>query len=85
MTDSVGSRSDTSGQGPGPVAPVITKFRMDSVCVIDLQRNEHLTQRKKALEEVRQACALVNANSHHVQVFAINFSFISILAYNYCI
>ena len=69
MTDSVGSRSDTSGQGPGPVPPVVGKFRMDSVCVIDLHRNEHLTQRKKALEDVLQACTLVNANCHHVQVF----------------
>lgn len=41
---------------------------MDVACVLDLQQSEHLAQRKKALDEVRQACNLVNANIHHIQV-----------------
>ena len=69
MTDSVGSRSDTSVYGPGGVTPTSGKFRMDAVCVIDLHRSEFLGQRKKAFEEVRQACVAVNSNCHHVQVF----------------
>lgn len=69
MTDSVGSRSDTSGPGGGPITPVSGRLlRMDAVCVIDLHQTECLNQRKKALDEVRQACVAVNANCHHVQV-----------------
>lgn len=41
---------------------------MDVACVLDLQQPEHLAQRRRALEEVRQACNLVNANMHHIQV-----------------
>lgn len=41
---------------------------MDVACVLDLQQPEHLAQRRRALEEVRQACNLVNANIHHIQV-----------------
>lgn len=70
MTDSVGSdrRSDTSGHGPGGVTPISARLRMDAVCVIDLNQSEHLSHRKKAFDEVRQATAAVNANCHHVQV-----------------
>jgi len=69
MTDSVGSRSDTSaGQGLGFTTSASNKFKMDAVCVIDLHHIEQLSHRKKAFEEVRQACTAVNANCHHVQV-----------------
>lgn len=69
MTDSVGSRSDTSvGHGPGGATPVSNRLRMDAVCVIDLHHSDHLNHRKKAFDEVRQACTAVNANCHHVQV-----------------
>ena len=70
MTESIGSRSDTSGHGHGGghTTPVCNRLRMDAVCVIDLHRPEVLNQRKKAFEEAKQACALVNANCHHVQV-----------------
>lgn len=44
------------------------KPRMDVVCVIDIVHPENLAHRKKALEEVRQATELVNANTHHIQV-----------------
>lgn len=66
MTDSVGSdrKSDTSGAtGLTP-----NRLRMDAVCVIDLNQNEGLGQRRKAFDEVRQAALAVNANCHHVQV-----------------
>jgi len=62
-TDSVGTQSDISGHTTVPGRP-----RMDVACVLDLQQSEHLVQRKKALDEVRQACNLVNANIHHIQV-----------------
>jgi len=62
-TDSIGTQSDTSGYTTVPGRP-----RMDVACVLDLQQPEHLAQRKKALDEVRQACNLVNANIHHIQV-----------------
>lgn len=45
---------------------------MDVACVLDLQQPEHLAQRRRALEEVRQACNLVNANMHHIQVLFSN-------------
>lgn len=63
-TDSVGTHSDISGHTTVPGRP-----RMDVACVLDLQQSEHLAQRKKALDEVRQACNLVNANIHHIQVY----------------
>lgn len=44
---------------------------MDVVCVIDLQHQLHLGHRKHALEDVRQACTLVHANLHHIQVWLI--------------
>lgn len=75
MTDSVGSdrRSDTSGHGPGGITPITGRLRMDVVCVIDLNQNEYLSQRKKAFDEVRQAATAVNANCYHVQVLFIMF------------
>lgn len=56
--ESVGSHSDMVSQRP----------TMDVVCVIDLQHQLHLGHRKHALEDVRQACTLVHANLHHIQV-----------------
>lgn len=63
-TDSVGTQSDISGH-----TTVTGRPRMDVACVLDLQQSEHLAQRKRALDEVRQACNLVNANIHHIQVY----------------
>lgn len=62
-TESVGTHSDVSLHTTVPGRP-----RMDVACVLDLQQPEHLAQRKKALDEVRQACNLVNAKMHHIQV-----------------
>lgn len=60
VTDSVGSESSIPLCQQRP--------RMDVACVLDIHQPEHLTQRKKALEELRQACHLVNADLHHIQV-----------------
>ncbi len=65
MTDSVGSCSDTSAHRSDIAT---ARVKMDTVCVIDLHRNELLGQRKKAFDEVRLACSLVNADCHQVQV-----------------
>jgi len=53
---------------------------MDAVCVIDLHQTEYLSHRKKAFEEVKQACAAVSANCNHVQV-CYCVSFYSLLYY----
>lgn len=42
--------------------------RMDVACVIDTLQAENLTHRKCALDELRQACSLVNANLQQIQV-----------------
>lgn len=63
-TDSIGTHSDISGH-----TTISGRPRMDVACVLDLQQPEHLAQRRRALEEVRQACNLVNANMHHIQVY----------------
>ncbi|KAH0948346.1 hypothetical protein HN011_009232 [Eciton burchellii] len=73
-TDSVGTQSDTSGYTTIPGRP-----RMDVACVLDLQQPEHLAQRKKALDEVRQACNLVNANIHHIQFEKLDFGETNVL------
>ncbi|XP_072745600.1 mitogen-activated protein kinase kinase kinase 15 isoform X2 [Anoplolepis gracilipes] len=73
-TDSVGTHSDISGHTTVPGRP-----RMDVACVLDLQQPEHLAQRKKALDEVRQACNLVNANIHHIQFEKLDFGETNVL------
>ncbi|XP_012228060.1 mitogen-activated protein kinase kinase kinase 15 isoform X2 [Linepithema humile] len=73
-TDSVGTQSDISGHTTVPGRP-----RMDVACVLDLQQPEHLVQRKKALDEVRQACNLVNANIHHIQFEKLDFGETNVL------
>jgi mitogen-activated protein kinase kinase kinase 5 len=67
VTDSVGSHSDASGHTT-VTSHQVQRPRMDVVCVIDVHQPEHLTHRKRALDEVRQACVLVNANMNHIQV-----------------
>lgn len=62
-TDSVGTHSDVSGN-----TTISGRPRMDVACVLDLQQPEHIAQRKRALEEVVQACNLVNSDMHHIQV-----------------
>lgn len=47
--------------------------RMDIACVIDVSQSTNLAHRKRALEEVRLASDLVNANLHHIQVSTVFF------------
>lgn len=42
--------------------------RMDIACVLDITQTLNLAHRKRALEEVRLASELVNANLHHIPV-----------------
>lgn len=67
VTDSVGSHSDASGHTT-VTSHQVQRPRMDVVCVIDVHQPEHLAHRKRASDEVRQACVLVNANMNHIQV-----------------
>ncbi|XP_012283349.1 mitogen-activated protein kinase kinase kinase 15 isoform X2 [Orussus abietinus] len=73
-TDSVGTQSDVSVH-----TTVSGRPRMDVACVLDLQQPELLTHRKKALEDVRQACILVNANMHHIQFEKLDFGETNVL------
>lgn len=54
----VQASSTTSNQRP----------RMDIACVLDISQTTNLAHRKRALEEVRLASELVNANLHHIHV-----------------
>lgn len=76
VVESIGSQSE----GVSTVAS--NRFRMDVVCVIDLHQPEHLQHRKRALEEIKQACTLVNANLHHVQVCTESRSYKNAYRYN---
>lgn len=67
QTDSMSNLSDMSGN----TAVQASKPRMDVACVIDTVHTEHIAHRKCALDELKQACSLVNANLHQIQV---NFS-----------
>ncbi|XP_076294931.1 apoptotic signal-regulating kinase 1 isoform X4 [Lasioglossum baleicum] len=73
-TDSVGTHSDISGH-----TTILGRPKMDVACVLDLQQPEHIAQRRKALEEVRQACNLVNANMHHIQFEKLDFGETNVL------
>ncbi|XP_060825450.1 mitogen-activated protein kinase kinase kinase 15 isoform X2 [Bombus pascuorum] len=73
-TDSIGTYSDISGH-----TTISGRPRMDVACVLDLQQPEHLAQRRRALEEVRQACNLVNANMHHIQFEKLDFGETNVL------
>lgn len=42
--------------------------RMDIACVLDVSQTSNMAHRKRALEEVRLASDLVNANVHHIHV-----------------
>ncbi|KAK2575933.1 hypothetical protein KPH14_007295 [Odynerus spinipes] len=73
-TDSVGTQSDVSGH-----TTVSGRPKIDVACVLDLQQPEHLVQRKRALEEVKQACQLVNADMHHIQFEKLDFGETNVL------
>lgn len=71
VTDSVGSHSDVSGHTVQP--PAMARPHMDVVCVIDMCQIDHLADRKKALDEVKQACLQVGANLNHIQFKNLDF------------
>lgn len=66
MTDSLGSKSDHSGQS---VVLAGIRARMDVVCVVDLSHTERQHHRRRAWDEVKASCLAVNANCYHIQVF----------------
>lgn len=64
QTDSMSNLSDMSGN----TAVQANRPRMDVACVIDTVHPEHIAHRKCALDELKQACSLTNANLHQIQV-----------------
>lgn len=66
QTDSMSNLSDMSGN----TAIQTGRPRMDVACVIDTLQAENSAHRKCALDELRQACSLVNANLQQIQVSA---------------
>ena len=72
LTDSYGSKSDTSGSASrsGANNPTSSyKPKMEVVCMFDLHNPKNLGERKKAHAEVRSACKeSVNANFHPIHV-----------------
>ncbi|KAK4881515.1 hypothetical protein RN001_004834 [Aquatica leii] len=75
MTDSVGSHSDLSGtvQGGSSNSSLSIRSHMDVVCVLDICQSSNIAQRKKAFEDVRQACLHVGANVNHIQFEKLDF------------
>lgn len=67
--------SDMSGNTTVPAG----RPRMDIVCVIDTHQPENLSNRKCALEELKQACSLVNANLQHIQFEKLDFGETNVL------
>lgn len=72
VTDSVGSHSDVSSNTMQVSNPQ-GRPHMDVVCVIDICHTDHLSDRKKALEEVKQACLHVGVNVNHIQFNNLDF------------
>lgn len=77
QTDSMSNLSDMSGN----TAVQANRPRMDVACVIDTVHVDHISHRKCALDELKQACSLTNANLHQIQV--INIFEIFVCAYFY--
>ncbi|CAH2076794.1 unnamed protein product, partial [Iphiclides podalirius] len=53
--------------------------RMDIACVLDITQTLNLAHRRRALEEVRLASELVNANLHHIHFEKLDFGETSVL------
>ncbi|XP_049868246.1 mitogen-activated protein kinase kinase kinase 15 isoform X2 [Pectinophora gossypiella] len=53
--------------------------RMDIACVLDVTQTTNLAHRKRALEEVRLASELVNANLHHIPFEKLDFGETNVL------
>ncbi|XP_008558932.1 mitogen-activated protein kinase kinase kinase 15 isoform X3 [Microplitis demolitor] len=73
-TDSIGTYSDVSGN-----TTISTKPKIQVVCVIDLSQPENLNHRKRALEEIKQACSLVNTSFKPVQFEKLDFGETNVL------
>uniref|UniRef100_A0A1L8DKG4 mitogen-activated protein kinase kinase kinase n=1 Tax=Nyssomyia neivai TaxID=330878 RepID=A0A1L8DKG4_9DIPT len=76
QTDSMSNLSDMSGN---TTTPQSNRPRMDVACVIDTHQTENLQHRKCALEEIKQACSLVNANLQYIQFEKLDFGETNIL------
>nr|XP_045590226.1 mitogen-activated protein kinase kinase kinase 15-like isoform X3 [Procambarus clarkii] len=76
MTDSLGSKSDHSGQS---VLLAGIRARMDVVCVLDLSHTERQHHRRKAWDEVKASCLSVNANCYHIQFEKLDFGETNVL------
>lgn len=72
-TDSIGSHSDVSTLTMQTNNTNIAKPRMEVVCVIDIYQNENLASRKRALDEVKLACAQIGAGLSHIQFEKLDF------------
>ncbi|KAG7306066.1 hypothetical protein JYU34_008647 [Plutella xylostella] len=64
----------TTVQGGSNVRP-----RMDIACVLDVTHPLNLSHRRRALDEVRNASELVNANLHHIHFEKLDFGETSVL------
>ncbi|XP_052756028.1 mitogen-activated protein kinase kinase kinase 15 isoform X1 [Galleria mellonella] len=53
--------------------------RMDIACVLDITQSTNLSHRKRALEEVRMASELVNANLHYITYEKLDFGETTVL------
>ncbi|XP_059610267.1 mitogen-activated protein kinase kinase kinase 15 isoform X2 [Phlebotomus argentipes] len=76
QTDSMSNLSDMSGN---TTTQQSNRPRMDVACVIDTHQSENLQHRKSALEEIKQACSLVNANLQYIQFEKLDFGEINVL------
>lgn len=68
QADGMSNFSDMSGN----TAIQTNRPRLDVACVIDIVQTEHVTHRKCALDELKQACSMTNANLNQIQVNAVN-------------
>lgn len=75
QTDSMSNLSDMSGNTTVPTG----RPRMDVACVIDTHQPENLAHRKCALDELKQACSMVNANLQHIQFEKLDFGETNVL------
>jgi len=79
QTDSLGSKSDNSGKTT-VTNWAGTRPRLDVACVIDLHQSQHLTDRKRAFEDVKSACsAIAHANVHHIKFANLDFGETNVL------
>ncbi|CAH2991127.1 unnamed protein product [Chilo suppressalis] len=76
ICESVGSDGSSATVQPGAVNQ---RPRMDIACVLDVHQSTNLSHRRRALEEVRLASDLVNADLHHIHYEKLDFGETSVL------